>query len=276
MIDLQSNSVISTKPLVDINNYTSTKPKFDALKMYFMEPYEIVTDTSTITITQPTVGEILKYGEKEFFSMINPFISNPTSYRLFLWEAGVDWNKISDYELFCILVKELHVSQTAIIFGDLDFSKFDLYSVKIDEETSVQTLYNKDQKVEINERTYTEIAEYLRAMFNMYPKVEKAKGKTTKEWIIEEEKRKKTQEKDNDQNDSILLPLVSACINHPGFKYNLDELRNVGIVHFMDSVNRLQVYENTKALLNGRCSGMIDTSKIDAKEFDFMRDIKRS
>lgn len=272
MTDLQTNSVKTEFPL---NNYTQTKPTFDTLKMYFMEPYEIVTGTSTITITQPTIGEILNYGEKEFFSMINPFISNPTSYRLFLWEAGVDWNKISDYELFCILVKELHVSQTAILFGDLDFSKFDLYSVKIDEETSVHTLYNKEQKIEINEQTYVEIAEYLRAMFNMYPKVEKAKGKTTKAWIIEEEKRKRELEKDKNQNDSILLPLVSSCINHPGFKYNLDELRNVGIVHFMDSVNRLQVYENTKALLNGRCSGMIDTSKIDAKEFDFMRDIKR-
>jgi len=265
-----TNSVIDTIPL-------ESKPSFDALQMYFMEPYEIVTDTYTITINQPTIGEILKYGEKDFFSMVNPFISNPTSYRLFLWEAGVDWNKISDYELFCILVKGLQVSQTAIIFGDLDFSKFDLYSVKTDEGNTVQTLINKDQGVVINEQTYSLIAEYLRAMLNMYPKVEKAKGKTTKLWIINEEKQKlELEKKEKKKNDSILLPLVSACINHPGFKYNLEELKQVGIVQFMDSVNRLQVYENTRALINGRYSGMIDTSKIDSKEFDFMRDIKRS
>jgi len=40
----------------------------------------------------------------------------------------------------------------------------------------------------------------------------------------------------------------------------------------MDSVNRLQVYENTRALLGGSMSGFCDTSKIPKENFNFMRD----
>lgn len=41
----------------------------------------------------------------------------------------------------------------------------------------------------------------------------------------------------------------------------------------MDSVSRLQVYENTRALLSGSMSGFCDTSKVDRENFNFARDI---
>jgi len=41
----------------------------------------------------------------------------------------------------------------------------------------------------------------------------------------------------------------------------------------MDSVQRLQVYETSTALLKGSYSGFIDTSKINKDEFNFMRDL---
>ena len=56
------------------------------------------------------------------------------------------------------------------------------------EESEEIVMYNIEDDIEINEKVYTGIANYLRAAFNIYPKVEKAKGKITKEWIIEEDK----------------------------------------------------------------------------------------
>jgi len=245
--------------------------EFDRLKMYFGEPYKIISETGSVEIRQPTIGDILYFGEREFYSMLNVFISNTTSYRLQLWDMGVDWNKISDYELFCMLIKSLNVESTRLLFGDLDFRLFDLYGKKVD-DTETVTLYNKEQQIEIDENTYKHIAEYLRLMFNIYPKVEKAKGKTTKEWMIDEDRINLINSKKN-SNKSTLLPLVSSCINHPGFKYKLEELKDMGIVQFMDSVQRLQIYENTVALNSGLYSGMCDLSKVDKKLFNFMRDI---
>ena len=245
--------------------------EFDRLKMYFGEPYNVVYDGGEIEIIQPTIGDILYFGERNFYSMLYIFIANTTSYRLQLWSMGVDWNKISDYELFCMLIKSLDVESTKVLFGELDFSLFDLYSKKED-DTEVITLYNKEQQIEIDENTYKCIAEYLRLMFNIYPKVEKAKNKATKEAMIWEDELNLANSK-KEFNKSMLLPLVSSCVNHPGFKYKLEDLKDMGIVQFMDSVQRLQIYESTTALMKGMYSGMIDIKGLDKDALNFMRNI---
>ena len=246
--------------------------EFDRLKMYFGVPYKIAYEGGKIEIKQPTIGNILYFGEREFYSMLNVFISNPTSYRLQLWQIGVDWNNISDYELFCMLIKTLDVKSTKILFGDLDFRLFDLYGKKVD-YTEVVTLYNKEQQIEIDETTYKHIAAYLRLMFNIYPKTEKAKNKATKEAMIWEDELNLANSK-KDSNKSTLLPLVSACVNHPGFKYKLEDLKDMGIVQFMDSVQRLQIYESTTALMKGMYSGMIDVKGLGNDALNFMRSIE--
>jgi hypothetical protein len=114
------------------------------------------------------------------------------------------------------------------------------------------------------------IAEYIREMMNIHPKVEKAKGKTTKKWMINEDKVNLANQ--NNKETSTLLPLVSTCINHPGFKYKLNELKEVGICQFMDSVKRLQIYEGTKSLNSGLYSGFADLSKVPKENFNFFRD----
>lgn len=87
----------------------------------------------------------------------------------------------------------------------------------------------------------------------------------------EQEKIQKQKNKDKELEHSFLLPMISALVNHPGFKYKTNELKEINIYQFMDSVKRLQIYENSTALLKGSYSGMVDTSKIDKKQFDWMR-----
>ena len=242
--------------------------EIDKLKLYFGEPYKI---NDKITILQPSIGDIMRFGEKDFYAMLNPFITNPTSYRLTLWDAGIDWNTITDYDLFATLLKSTNPNNTKLLFGDIDFRLFNKYTKKLnDEETT--TLYNPEQDIEIDEKTYEHIAKYLRTMFNIFPKVEKAKGKTTKEWMIDEDRISYNLHKDEDYK-STLLPLISSCLNHPGFKYKKSELKDVCIVEFMDSVQRLQIYENTTALMGGMYSGMVDAKGLDKDALNFMRSI---
>ena len=117
-----------------------------------------------------------------------------------------------------------------------------------------------------------EIAEYIRTMMNIHPKIEKAKGKTTKHWILQEDRMKEKQNHDK-ENDSTLLPLVSACVNHPGFKYKLEELKQVNICQFMDSVNRIQKYEQGTAALHGIYGGMVSAKDVPQDLINFMGDI---
>lgn len=245
---------------------------FDKLQMYFGEDYKVADG---IIISQPSIGDIMEFGEDKFYDMLNPFVINPTTMRVALWQQNIDWTQITDYELFYQLILQLKLTpdKTSIVFGNLDFSKFSLYERqdKVDDEIVKDVvLLNAEQKVVIDEDIYTHMSNYLRTMFNIFPKVEKAKGRTTKEWMIEEDIQ-------NNQNkplpESNLLPMISFCLNHPGFKYKKNELKDLGIVEFNDSVQRLLVYESTNSLMKGMYSGFVDTSKIDKKEFDFMRKI---
>lgn len=249
----------------------SCKPReFDLLKLFFQEPESI---TENIIIRQPTIEDIILYGEQRFYHMLNIFIGNTTMFRLQLWQAGIDWNKISNYELFCSLVTSLKQEDTSIIFGDIDFKSFSGDWVKTDPDGNTHpVLYSAKHDMCIDEQTYVDMAHYLRTMFNIFPKNEWARGKATKEAMIWEEEENLKLKKDKSYQ-SHLLPLISACVNHPGFKYKTKELKEIGIFEFMDSVQRLQVYESTSALLKGRFSGFIDTSGINKEEFNFMRNM---
>lgn len=247
------------------------KYSFDKLQMFFGEDYKIAEG---IVISQPSIGDIMRYGEDKFYEMLNPFIINPTSMRVALWQQNIDWTEISDYELFYQLILQLKPTpdKTHMLFGDLDFSKFNLYERRNEADGEIVkdiVLLNQEQEVIIDEEVYSHISCYLRTMFNIFPKVEKAKGKTTKRWMIEGDIENSKNKK---PSESSLLPMISFCLNHPGFKYKKNELKDLGIVEFNDSVQRLLVYESTSSLMKGMYSGFVDTSKIDKKEFNFMRD----
>lgn len=273
------NNTHSLVQSVSRDNVAKVTHKFDALKMLFGKPLEM---ENGMMIYQPTIGDILNVGEQEFYSTLYIFISNPTTYRVQLWDMTprIDWNKISDYELFMMLVKTANHDSTKILFGDdLDFQHFDMYgknvtSVNDDGEevtTQVPVLYNKDADILIEEEDYSFIADYLRTMFKIFPKIEHAKGKNTKQAIIDEERINMQAKAKKPDENSGLIALVSACTNHPGFKHKLRELEEVGICEFMDSVQRLQIYEQSTALQKGLMGGFVDGSKIKAEDYNWMR-----
>ena len=248
-------------------------PQYDIMKMYFGEDYVVCEG---FVIHQPTIGEIIEYGESEFWSMVSLFCSNPTSMRLPLWENGIDWNNISDFELFILLTNSLTPEKTKILFGDIDFSQFRVVSDSKNENGLVM-VYMPNPTIQIDENMYKDTVGYLRIMFDIHPKVEKAKGKATKEEIIWGEKQDLNislkKQKKKKWKPSTLFPLISAALNHPGFKYKKSELKDVGIVEFMDSVKRLQVYESTTSLMTGMYMGMLDLKDFNLnKELNWARD----
>lgn len=250
--------------------------EFDKLQMYFGKTYIIDLESAqgTISISPPTVGDIMEIGEKRFYSTLGIFVTNTTSYRLMLHEVGLDWNVLSDFELFCMLYSQIDNEVAQLMFGDLDFKKFTLFKKKLPDESETIVLWNQEDNIEINEEVYQHIAQYLRMAFNMYPEEKLTNDPVLKEMYLHKDKRAiEIAAKTKKKEDTSILPLISACVNHPGFKYKPMELRHVNICEFYDSVKRLQIYENTTALLKGSYSGMIDSSKIDKEQFNFMREI---
>ena len=118
----------------------------DELKIYRGEDYVV---SNYIKIHQPTLNEICDYGERDYYSMIYNLTATPQSLKVQLWDMGIDYTTITPFELFCnILYKAYPQEKTSIIFGDLDFTKFQVMQRKDDEsillyqEVYVGDIYN--------------------------------------------------------------------------------------------------------------------------------------
>lgn len=79
------------------------KLELDPLKLYFGEDYKI----GNITISQPTLGALIEYGEREYYTMIHTLTSIPSDSKSLLWDAGIDYCKISDFEYFIYMTRGL-------------------------------------------------------------------------------------------------------------------------------------------------------------------------
>lgn len=236
----------------------------DPLKLYFGDPYVV---NKYITIFQPTIGDIIDYGEKAYYSMIQTITAIPSEMKSSLFDMGLDWNKVEDFQLFTMLAHSLPQSQTKIILGDVDLQR-----MKTVENPQNGNVILKDPVTGaiIDELAYKTISAYLCKMHNLTKKVEKAGNKYTKQVLIDEDRQKKEYAAKQPYK-SFLMPLISAIKVRQG--YTKDYIRNMGLCEFFDDVNRAQIIVNTDALLSGMYSGMVDTSKIKKSQFNWMREL---
>lgn len=249
-----------------VDNGSDSIFQYDELKMYFGEPYWV---TDKICITIPTIGEVVEYGEREYYSMIHTLTCIPSDMKSQLEDIGANYMEISDFELFMFLSHGLTPKQTSIIFGDLDFSKFTRCK---NQENDEICLYNIEEDILIDKFVYLKIVKYLRKSHGMNPNPipQNAYNETTRQILIKLEREKIAKAK-KEPYKSQLKELISAMMRYPGFKYKKNELKECGLYEFMDTVQGAQIYVSTTSLLSGMYSGMVDTSKINKKEFNWMR-----
>lgn len=249
-----------------LNKSNNSLFEYDELKMYFGEDYWV---TDKIKVMQPTIGQIVEWGEKEYYSMIHTLTCIPSDMKSQLEDIGINYMEISDFELFILLSHGLTPEQTGIILGDLNLSNF---IQCINKENGELCLYDKDEDIVIDKFVYIKMIDYIRKLHNIKPKIQKAYNETTRQILIKLD-RERIEKNKKEPYKSQLKELISAMMRYPGFKYKKNELKECGLYEFMDTVQGAQIYVSTTALLSGMYSGMIDTSKIDKKEFNWMRDL---
>jgi hypothetical protein len=238
--------------------------EIDELSLYFGDPYVV---NQYITITLPKIGDVVKFGERQYYSMIQTITAIPSEMKSQLWDMGLDWTQLTDFQLFMMLAPTLSPSQTSIIFGDLNLQNMRPFE---NSQNETVVLADPETGVIIDELAYGKMQSYLCSAHNLTKKVEKAANEFTKKFMIDED-RQKIEHQKKQPHKSLLKNLISAVKCRQG--YTLDYVRNMGIVEFFDDVSRLQVIVHADALLQGSYSGMVDTKKIPKKEFDWCREI---
>lgn len=190
-------------------------------------------------------------------------------------DIGIDYTKISDYELFySILARGYSKKDTKILFGNtLDFSQMKIvHDDNIDENVMIQYLEDGRQ-IRIDRFIYSSIVNILRKAHKLKRNDEMPGNEMTRQILIDDA-REEYEDKKNKPKKSYLLPLISTMVNSEGFKRNDKTVFDMKIRAFMDSVSRVSKIKNAELLLQSGYSGFgIDLKKIDKEALNYMGEL---
>lgn len=244
----------------------STVFAVDEIRLLRGEPFDVGVG---ITLYQPTIGEIAKFGEDEYMKLVSSLTSEPFDMPYYLDQMGIDFEKIKPFELFCILVLGMPKTATQILFGDLDFSKF-----RAVERNNDLILINENGVI-IDSLTRERIADNVRRM-HCLPKniLTSCENKFTHDLMIRQQKkeidraqRKKDLFGDHSQYASLISSL--ACEWHD---YN--KVFSMRIGQFFDAIVRMGYKQNALNLYRGLYAGTVSFKDIHKKDLDWMRPIQ--
>lgn len=224
-----------------------------------------------ITIHHPTLAEIYDWGEREYFRTVTTICSTPADLKVQLDDLDIDYTKISDFQLFMLLSKELQPEHTRILFGDLDFTQFTTAQNPANEEI---VLCDFQHDILIDRLLYTMITDYLRCVHSLTKNEQKPGNEITRKVMIQEERLE--QERHQDQGySSVLAPTISALVNCAEFKYDYDSVWQLPYYALMDAVKRIQAIKSHHHLMGGIYAGMVDTKKLSKSEKESLDWLRR-
>ena len=237
----------------------------DSLQLYFGNDLVI---NEHITVRQPTLRDVIEMGEEEYYGLVFSLTAISSDLKSTLWDAGIDWTNVSDLEMFFMMSSIIPIERTRILFGDLDLQGFGLYQ----REDGDLIMVNKDNVV-IDMYIHKQIMNFLCLVHNIKKKPEFAGNELTKKFLIEDDRQRIARQR-NKPYESQLLPLVSAMVNSPGFKYDLETVQNMKLYAFMDSVRRIQLIRSTFLLTEAYYGGHLD-EKFNTSKLDWLCDLNK-
>lgn len=244
----------------------------DELKLYNGLPIQI---TNKIIMKVPTLGQICEFGDNNYFSFVQTFTATPMDENMivFLTDIGIDFNNISNFELFMLLTRIMPKGSELLFDNNIDFFKFEPKTT----DDEVPYLENSDGVI-INEGIYNLMLANMRAINNVpIPKITKVKDDPIQKQMAIEDARNQLESRKRKAmfkpTGSALMPIVSSMVNSAGFKHNEKTVFDMNIYAFWDSVNRISAIKNADNLYRGLYSGCLDLKSNPSlkKEMDWMR-----
>jgi hypothetical protein len=217
-----------------------------------------------ITLHQPTVSDIVEFGERDFFANMYSFCAIPSDMKSALDDAGLDFMELSDWRLFLMLTRDMHYEATSLIIPNVDFAKYELMQVSDTEEIVLTDGVNI-----INEQMYNEFIPYIRAQIGYTLKREKAANKFTKQVLIDEDRAKRKASADKEY-ESTINTMILSCVNTEEFSYTYQSVYDITFYQLLRSFVQIQKKKAACALYQGSMSGFVDTSKINKSNFSWI------
>lgn len=217
-----------------------------------------------ITIHQPTLNEIIDFGEQGYFSELYSFCAIPSDMKSVLADAGLDFMKVTDWELFLMLSRTAQNKAISMVIPNIDFAKLQLMQVGETEQIVLS-----DGEIVIDEAMYAEFIPYVRSQVGYTLKREKAANKFTKQVLIDED-RAKRKASVNKEYESLINSMVISLVNTEEFSYKYSEVYEITFYQLLKSFAQIQKKKAACALYQGSMSGFVDVSKINKSNFSWI------
>jgi hypothetical protein len=236
----------------------------DELKIYRGDNIFINDD---IQINQPKINDICDFGEERYLSIVSQLVLVPqNNYSIFILnEMGIDFTKVTDFELFILLRSAFSYKDTKFIIPNLDFSSTE--PVLINKVTSKGTVLDTQELalsfnngIILKEKNYQLMASNLRKLNRIQrPWFLTVGTESTKKRMIQSAKTEYEKSKDKKTSfKSMYVPLISA-LTLAGCSENIWDMK---ISRFFDLIERLQLREQSNHLYEGIYNGSVDFNKV--------------
>lgn len=271
----------------------------DELDIYKGEDIHI---TDKIIVTQPTIDQIRKFGEKRYFQTVYTLTGVGADFKWQLWDYyNIDYTTIEDFELFKKMIcqvlsskkkiyKELknnpeqyeeYISKMtnedwgdllfnplSLILKDIDFADFEEYKSDKNPET---ILYDKEHDITIDRFVYARMIDAVRKIHGLKRNNQLPANEITKMFLIDES-REEAMLAVNKEHKSVLKPLISSLAVKTG-QLGSESIWNTKINMFFDAIKRINKIQDAELLLQGAYAGFASLKGIDKDRLDWAGEI---
>ena len=251
----------------------------DKLKILRGKPIRI---SDSLTIYQPTLGEIEEVGEQKVLNVIWMMCSCAWDMPSAFDDMGIDFMSVSDWQFFIQTVQSFSIDSTRLVFGDVDFQKLKPMTFqKSQDDTETQLVLANIEPMIVNgkeyapaqyvftERMYQEMIPYVREMIGFQHKGRKAANRATAKILIMDDRRQRNRNKDKPY-ESMFHNGIISLVNTEEFPYTYETVFDLTMYQFTKSLMQIQGKKQACAMLQGSMSGFVDTSKIPSSSFQWM------
>lgn len=231
------------------------------LNLLYKDSYAINDD---ISIRIPTVKEVLE-AEDNYYGLVYTLTAMPIDRMVQLDDLGIDFTQISAYELFLLFFQAIREFDTGLIFGSLDLKKFELAS---GEDESSLVLVDAENDIVIDQRVYMQIAAALRKIHHLEKNRRKPANKEAKEFMLQVERDKLKRQKRS--NFSHLESLIIALVNTEQFCYRYDNVLDLTIYQFNESVRQVVRKVDYEHKMAGVYAGTISAKDLSQEDLNWL------
>ena len=271
----------------------------DDLKIYRGSDIRI---TDKIVVTQPTIDQIIEFGEKRYFSTVHCLTGVGADFKWQLLDYFKrDYTTVDDFELFKLMIcgslsskkkiykelkenpeqyeehinkmteedwEELLFNPISLVLKDIDFADFEEYESDKSPET---ILYDKEHDITIDRFVYTRIVDAVRKIHGFKRNNEIPANERTKMDLIEDA-RDEAMAASQREYKSVLKPLISALAVKTG-QLGSESIWNTKINMFFDAIKRINKIQDATLLLQGAYSGFASLKGINKDRLDWTGEV---